>query len=374
MKKKIFLFSDVMNEYGGIETYLVSMAEELKSKNYDITVCVAKNAKCRFLDNIRKIGVKVITDHKIPGDKYYIRQKLLVRKMAARVKPGDWVFCVRQPMAAIYPYLIKKIHERSGKIAVSWMFTPEFLPLPAGPIGEKLKKAIAMTDAIISVSEAGIPQYEKIYGVLNPINLVRYHNIDYFNEVILASKKKKDYSMGFIGRIDIEQKNMFNMLKAIELLPEEIKINFEFNVYGGGQLEELREMARGFGLCSIVNIHGKYEKTNLREIFERNDFFIYASKYEGGPCFSLLELMSAGKYVVASKVGGIPDLYLNFYEGGRLVDHDCPQSIRSGIEYACEFVKGREFSQEVIRREYLNKYSMKVAQRQFEEVLGLTIA
>ncbi len=106
-------------------------------------------------------------------------------------------------------------------------------------------------------------------------------------------------------------------------------------------------------------------------IVAQNHVFTYASRFEGGPCFSLLELMQAGRYVVASPVGGIPDLYEGHAQAGALVDFRDPADIAEALEEAALRIEGGEIEVDPIRQRYLAEFTGDHAHTQFLAALGL---
>lgn len=69
--------------------------------------------------------------------------------------------------------------------------------------------------------------------------------------------------------------------------------------------EKLIEMTSSLGVQDSVMLLGPHE--NVLDFYWASDIFVLASRTEGMPT-SLLEAMSCGLYVIASRVGGAPDI------------------------------------------------------------------
>jgi glycosyltransferase involved in cell wall biosynthesis len=367
----IHLFSDVLGPYGGIETYLDALARRLKAEGWPVRVAVCCNDDAPFLDDLAALGIPVYRQPAVPGDRWYVRQRLLIRRVARQVEPDDWVFCVRAPMAPIYLALVRAVHRRSGKVAASWALAPEFLPAPHGRLGTSFRAAIAETDAVISVSSCTTPQFKEEYGYEGPLHVVRYHNRERFTEVV-PLPGTGTLEIGFLGRIDIPHKNLDTILSAFRIVAAR-RSNVRLNLHGGGpDMERVAQLIDAAGLGDLVKLHGPYDhRTGLRQIIERNHVFVYTSRYEGGPCFSLIELLQAGRFVVASPVGGIPDIYAGRPEAGELVRQDDAAAIAEALEKALRRVEAGSIEPAAIRAVYKEHFTEDVAHRQFAAALGL---
>ena len=346
----IFLFADVLGGYGGIETYLDALARRLGADGWPVRIAVSLGGPAPFLDELEALGISVYRQRLVRGDRWQVRQRLLVRHVASQVRSGDWVFCVRQPMPEIYLPLVRAVHRRGGKVAASWMFAPEFSPPPEGRLGRKFCQAVSETDAVISVAECTKNQFREIYNYAGEVKVVRYHNIEHFSFPV-PLPPKSSFGIGYMGRIDIFHKNLDTILSAFQILAfrrEDVVLNVHG---GGGDLERFTALVNEVGLSDRVILHGPYNHhRDLLEIVSANHVFIYTSRFEGGPCLSLIELLQAGRYVVTSPVGGIPDIYAGRPDIGDLVPPNNPMQIAEGFERAIRRVENDEIDLEGFER------------------------
>ncbi len=77
----------------------------------------------------------------------------------------------------------------------------------------------------------------------------------------------------------------------------------------GPNAPELHALAAGLGVAGSIRFLGT--RTDIPELLAALDVAVNSSDYEGSP-LSVMEFMSAGKAIVATRVGGVPDLL----EGG----------------------------------------------------------
>lgn len=366
----IFLFADVLTGFGGIETYLEALATTLLDERRDVRIVVSPTAPTPFLDHLACRGAKVYRQQRVPGDRWFLRQRMLVAYVAHQIRSGDWIYCVRQPLPDIYLSLVRMAHRRGAKVAASWMLAPEFLPPPLGKKGEQFKQAVRETDVVISVSECTVDQFRSIYGYQGPVHIVRYHNKILFSDIV-PLRTCPPYRFAFLGRIEFDQKNIDLIAFAFQSMLSR-RNDIELNFYGGGKdLERLRALLEKLGLSNHAFVHGRYDHKDLARIISENHLFVYTSRFEGGPCLSLLEIMQAGRYVIASPTGGIPDLYSGREDLGLLVSGDTVESLVAGFSSALERFCAGLVNPEAIRLRYHEAFDNQCAHRQFSTALGL---
>lgn len=113
------------------------------------------------------------------------------------------------------------------------------------------------------------------------------------------NKTKKCFTLSRLT----EQKNLERLIEAFS----EIRTHeYHFHIYGEGHLKEsLENKIRKNGLQEKIKIQAKVE--NVEQIFEKYDFFILGSLYEGFG-LALLEAMNSGKFIIASGRSSIVEI------------------------------------------------------------------
>jgi glycosyltransferase involved in cell wall biosynthesis len=126
-----------------------------------------------------------------------------------------------------------------------------------------------------------------------------------------------------VGRLE-PQKNPLLLLQAFAELRDP---RAHLVLSGEGSLrEQLRAYARTYNLCDRVHLIGK--QNNVPRILAAADVFVLSSNWEGNP-LAVMEAMAAGLPVIATQVGGVPEL-VQSTEQGLLV----PASDRVGFAEA----------------------------------------
>lgn len=111
----------------------------------------------------------------------------------------------------------------------------------------------------------------------------------------------------YVGRLS-EEKGLFTLLEALKKLPEKIPLK----IVGTGELlENLLQYISKNGLQKQVSLLGYKQGEELRDLIRNSRLVVVPSiSYENCP-LSLLEAMALGKPVLASRIGGIPELIEN---------------------------------------------------------------
>jgi glycosyltransferase involved in cell wall biosynthesis len=367
-KHLIFLYSDVLFRAGGIETYLHALATHLHQEKIPFRVAVAELERCPLLDELVARGIEIYRQRRVPGDRWLVRQRIMMAWLYFKLRPGDWVYCVRQPEPSLYLTLVRLVHRRKAKIAASWMFAPEFLP----PENENFCRAVAETDAVISVAHCTASQFRKVYGYEGKVQVVPYHNLLFFKEP-LASPPGPPWKIGYLGRLERKQKNLEQLLEAFARLAAK-RSDVELHLHGHGPDQSvLEQLVIRENLQDRVVFHGPYDhRKDLPGIMARCHFFVYPSRFEGGPCFTLLEMMQAGRFCVASRVGGIPDLYEGHPEAGLLVASDDVAGLTKALETTVERITlGKVDGNRIRARYHEGGFDMTGAHRAWMKALAL---
>ncbi len=136
-----------------------------------------------------------------------------------------------------------------------------------------------------------------------------------------------DWVLTFVGRLGSE-KNVPCLLRAVRHLKDEGRDNIGIWLVGdGAERDKLETMAREFDLNAV---HFLGERHDVDAILRHTNAAVLPSFWEG-LSNALLEAMAAGKPVIASAVGGSPEIVS--HEGnGLLFPSDDDQSLAEAIK------------------------------------------
>ncbi len=150
-----------------------------------------------------------------------------------------------------------------------------------------------------------------------------------FNGVDVSKCKEKiDYSFGdtfkilHIGRF-MDVKNHSGLIEAFEKFHARYPRS-ELQLVGNGELfETIKQLTYKKKLENAVHFLG--QQSNVFDFLHNADMFVLPSLYEGMP-MTLIEAMGTGLPIVATAVGGVPDM----------LDNNCSQLVAVDVEQIAE--------------------------------------
>ncbi len=180
----------------------------------------------------------------------------------------------------------------------------------------------ALKEALVALGVSA----EKITVLRNGVDLELFHPVE---------REAERRRLGLTGVTLISVANLVEgkghdvVIRALARLPETNLL-----VAGDGPQEHaLRALAQGLGVAGRVRFLGGMAQEELRCYYTAADVLVLASAREGWPNV-LLEAMACGTPVVATRVGGIPEI-LAPGGPGILVDERTPEAVAAAVRALC---------------------------------------
>jgi glycosyltransferase involved in cell wall biosynthesis len=163
----------------------------------------------------------------------------------------------------------------------------------------------------------------------------------------------------------IERKGHRHLIAALARLCER-GCHLTLEIIGDGPLrQELKRFADELGVADAITFAGAQPKSVVAAAMRGADAFVLPSLWENLPC-SVLEAMSAGLPVVATRVGGVPEVVDR--RAGVLVNPGSPDALADGLhqlttnvgQYDRQRLRERavaEFGYDAIARRWANLYA-----------------
>jgi glycosyltransferase involved in cell wall biosynthesis len=137
----------------------------------------------------------------------------------------------------------------------------------------------------------------------------------------------------------------------------------------GALRSELERQIGASGLQERVHLLGR--RTDVPEILNAADVFVLSSDYEGNP-LSVMEAMAAGKPVVSTAVGGVPELVEDGC--GLLVPPRDAQALSKAMSHMLENPSARRSMGEKSARRAVERFDLRVMTEAYEDLYKKLVA
>ncbi len=327
--KKVFLIRNVLPEdYGGGESYQLTLAKELKNNGF-CPVIVSSSEK--LLDNSRTSGYEYIKAPHLKNQNwsswrnfflplYYLwqfRLKLWYKKQFKKYQPvavdiqsrDDWIAATKAAKKqGIKIFWTDHIDFRTWVLQnVNQRFK--------NTIGKKILKLASLPEKIIMISDYERRAFEKTVAPRKFDNLITIKN-GTADELKKYNKPAQPKTFCYVGRI-VEYKGIKELIEAFKLVKDK---DATLKIYGDSpELKSYKELAKDDKRIVFCG----YTKAPLEAISDAA-IFVLPSYYEG-LSMSLLDACMLQKTLVATDVDGNPEIVVDD-ETGLLVP---PRNIKA---------------------------------------------
>ena len=282
--------------YGGMERLIVNLAKEMDRSKFEIFVCLLEPFRDTYFEReLKRLGVPLysLNSKNIPNPLIFFRLLSLLKRLRPHIlhthlKAVRYSFLPR--LFAGIPVHIHTMH------ALARIDTKK--------IKDRLVNRLIFRYGnvkIVSVSKEVARSVKAVYGVDSE---VIYNGVE-VDEFPNNLKRKSD----FIHILNIasfrKEKNIPLLIDAFsEAIRQERKIKL-FLVGNGPQRSLLEQQIEKKGIRDSVTLLGW--RSDIPKILADCDIFLLSSDSEGFPMV-LVEAMATGKPIIATSVGGVPEI------------------------------------------------------------------
>jgi glycosyltransferase involved in cell wall biosynthesis len=203
-------------------------------------------------------------------------------------------------------------------------------------LGRRVPEAIKKSDKIITISEFTKSDIIKFYGV-EPSKIIVAHcavDMSKFKYTELRPRLKTKYGLEggyllYLGTIE-PRKNITNLVRAYDKLPDVIKTKHPLVLAGGGGWNdsEIKESIVNAKNNSNIIQTGYVDEKDIPALYSGAELFLYPSHFEGFG-MQILEAMACGTPVLTANNSSLPEVG---GDAAYYVDDNSVDSIKSGIE------------------------------------------
>ena len=286
--------SDTPGFYGR-EKHIINLADYYKDvKDMDIMFLVArKNSFSLALENL-EYDVKVINYFDVFSVLRFLRREKIDIVHAHDFKSSLLLRCLKP---FVRYKLVTTVHNHilDAKISAIKKMFYRFLDIMTHRF---VNHFIVVSDALrVELLGEGVSA-KKIDYVLNgvplPVSICAFQDQDGLRKIAV------------LGRIHYI-KGQEKLIRALAKLKKDAGVKFELSIYGTGEIEaDLKKLTIDLGLENNVSFMGYSDK--IDRVYKKHDYIVLPSMQNEGTPLVLLEAMGWGKIVIASKVGGMPEV------------------------------------------------------------------
>ncbi len=341
---------------GGAEVMMTTLAKEIKRHNCQVIVVTFFSDSVFLKKKLEDENIKIINLNKKNGFDISLFKK--IKKLVREYKPDilhthlSTFFYVYLATLFMKIKIVHTVHSIATKehkkiqklICRSWYKSKRVRLVAISPV---VKETLI---SCYKIKEHNIP--------------IIYNGIEFLNDIADKdySIKSDEITLVHIGSL-IPVKNHVTIINSIAKLINDGHCIKLYLLGDGTSRKDIELLVEQKGISNNVNFTGTV--SNVHEYLNLADIFIFPSIYEGMP-MSLIEAMSHGLPIVASNVGGIPDMITD-KESGLLINPNenelCEkiielvndQSLRERLGKKAK-EKSNEFSSENMFESYLKEY------------------
>ena len=340
----------------GAEVMCENLCVALKNAGVDVIAVSLYSENTAITDRLDKKGVRIEYLDKKPGFDASVIIKLV--HLFKKEKPDvvhTHIYASKYALpAAAIAGVKKKIH------TVHSMAQKE-----QGSLGKKVNTFLYRHCGVVPVALSSEVKKSigEVYGLQESIIPVVYNGIE-----LSKCIRKNDYEANgvftivHVGRF-MKVKNHKTLIRAFAGFAEK-KENVRLQLLGEGELlDEMKNYAEKLEVADKVEFLGL--QSNVYPYLNKADVFCLPSEYEGVP-MTLIEAMGTGLPIVASNVGGIPDMLVNgenalLVEPNYVAVEKAIEKLYNDVEFRIRLgnaaaLRSEEFSAKVMASSYIKIY------------------
>jgi glycosyltransferase involved in cell wall biosynthesis len=345
-KIKRVLFIITQSEFGGAQRFLYSFLNKIDRQNYEILVATGQDGDGAFLNALEKLNIKTRIIYPLHRSESFfddLKSIQSINKLIKEFKPetvflnsskAGFIGSLAARLSKIKPQIIYRIGGWSFNDPVSKFnkINRQFLE----------KVSAGWKDWIVINNNHDLQQAEKLgFKPKKGLRLI-YNGIDTYKLELLPSLEAREFILRKINethQIQMPKKIIgtianFYPVKGLEyLISAAEKVSNSDTIFciigEGEEYQKIQRLIIDKNLNNRVFLLGRIE--NASRYLSAFDVFVLPSLKEGFP-WSVLEAMAAKLPIVATRVGGIPEM-IEDGVSGLLVEPQSSEQLAEAINY-----------------------------------------
>jgi glycosyltransferase involved in cell wall biosynthesis len=372
----------------GSDETLVTYASQLQKAGHDVSVLlmylhaeedqyyqrlleagvpvswIASNLAHTSMGAGRKLAYKAF--NAFPGSKQFIRRKTLklITGMATRYYRQCREFMEKQKVDLIHVMtpdpsamvMIQAGHDAGIPVIYQELGIP-YYPPDFESCYEQFTSVLPLCSEIAALSPKLIEHCRERLPASVSLSILPIMSDEFVNGRKRNQPAPDKITFGFAARME-ELKGPMVLMEAFAVAHQQCE-NICLNIAGdGSQRQKIAARAKALDVASRYRYHGVYtHPEECRAFMESLDVFVMPSFTEGTPN-SIVEAMACGKPIIASEVGGIPDMI--GVDSGILVPPGDPGSLAEAMLRLAQDAELRRSMGAAAQERYQKLFSPKV--------------
>nr|WP_300841558.1 glycosyltransferase family 4 protein [uncultured Acetatifactor sp.] len=301
-EKKKILF-DLRNGMvlGGVESWVYSLAKELKGKGYQGLYLAADEAGPRAVDETFPVRILEYSELFGEKDKVELCLREIIKNLPCTMIcnfPQNifWAACIAKKLFPGQVRIVAVQHSDDQLYYETYSLWQEYID-----------KCLVISSRI----------EEKLLSL--GMEKSKIEHLEW--KVTLGKTVKREWSvdntclqLGYAGRVTVTSKRA-DLLPVLAIKLRERGICFQMNIAGAGDYSEtLQECIKAEGLQGCIRLEGYIDRSDIPTFWKRQDIMVSCSEREGHS-ISQSEAMAAGAVPVITDVSGAADDVTDGYNG-----------------------------------------------------------
>jgi len=364
-KLRVVTLVDGLQAQGGAERFAIEVTRRLDPELFDRTLCVSRQVESALEeDELREAGVRLMVLERVSRKDVWSWRRLLALLWRERVdvlhthKFGSNVWGSVLGTLVRVPVIVAHEH--------TWSYEGQpFRRFADREVVSRLAStfiAVSQEDRRKMTEVEGIPRARTRFIPNGIPSLPQPRGHDIRAEFGIS----RDALVGVCVALFRPQKALDVLVEATALIASEVP-SFRLLLVGAASVAEaepLRALARKRGVEENVVVGGV--RSDVADVLAAADVALLSSDFEGSP-LSVMEYMAAGKPVVATNVGGVPDLVRDGIDG-YLVEPRNPSALARAVSTLLANRELRIRMGESARGRQRDEFDIDVTVRRIEEL------
>lgn len=354
--------------YGGIQTAVWELAKQLYDAGHEVHLYGGEGS---VRQNLEGRQIHIHTFPYLPREKVIDLggrfRRIIERYTFARhakkdvIKQNfDWIILTK-PFDFFWPVIMPK----SSNTRFCYMSGGTSFFKGDRKLGKKINAWVACSHFNAWQIQHHFKQFPQV--IYNGVDIEKFKPMNSSLRQQLAISDDT-FLLAFAGRL-VGWKGLSVAIEAIsQLQGEDVKLLI---VGAGDDLERLKNKALGYGVAEQVIFHQPVEHSQLPEFYAACDAGIFPSIGDEAFGITIAEAMACAKPVIASHIGGIPEVVGNEENAGLLVTPGDAHSIVSAINHLRSLSDKGKSMGENARLRIKNRYTWQHSAQRLLQALTL---